>query len=469
LSRAGWTRLKNSTAARFVLLYLALSLAGALPMLLVVYHQADRISRDHFEAQIANRKANLLLSYRTGGIPAVAQGIRDREASGAAAQTALLLVDPAGRKMAGNLATWPPTLRAPTEWMEMRLYRNGRAQAELFALSAIHFPSGHRLLIGTVMDDRTRMRETLAVALLGALLLAIPIGLAGSLVLLRFMNRRVGAIGDVAGRIAAGDLRRRVVTGGTNDPFDRLGDSLNAMLARIETLVKELRFVTDALAHDLRSPLTRIRASMERAIGRPSEEAQREAIEATSKEIDLMLRMIAGTLEISRAEAGIGRENFTAFDLGALLRDLCDMYQPLAEESGVSIGVQDPREIGYFGNREMIGQAVSNLVDNALKYGAGGAIRIGADDGDSSVRLWVADRGPGIPADRREEAMHKYRRLDDARATEGSGLGLAVVRAVARLHGGELILEDNAPGLRAVLDLPRKERRGGQSDDHRRA
>ncbi|MEA3040743.1 MAG: hypothetical protein QOC65_232 [Sphingomonadales bacterium] len=458
MSRAGWSRLKQSTTARFVLLYLALSLAGALPVLFVVYHQADRMSQHYFETQIANRRANLLLTYRSGGIPAVAQGVRDRMASGAAAQAALLLVDPSGRRMAGNVAAWPPTLQGPTGWTEMRLYRDGHAQSELFAVSAIHLQAGHRLLIGIVIDDRTRMREALLVALLGALVLAVPIGLAGSLVLLRFMNRRVGAIGDVAARIAAGDLGRRVETGGTTDPFDRLGNSLNAMLARIEALVEELRLVTDALAHDLRSPLTRIRASVEKAMVQPSEEMQRQAIEVVSLEVEGMMRMIAGTLEISRAEAGMGRENFTAFDLGALMRDLCEMYQPLAEESGVSIAVEKPCQMTFVGNRELIGQAVSNLIDNALKYAAGGgSIRIGAGEDESSIRFWVADRGAGIPAERREEALRKYRRLDEARASEGSGLGLALVRAVARLHGGELVLEDNSPGLRAVLILPRND------------
>jgi signal transduction histidine kinase len=456
LSRAGWTRLKHSTTARFVLLYLALSLAGILPVLFFVYHQTDRMFRDHFEEQIANREANLRLSYRNGGMPAVEQGIRDRLMSGAAEHTALLLIDPAGRSIAGNVAAWPPTLREPTGWTEMRLYRVGHEQAEAFAVSAMDFPSGHRLLIGTVIEDRGRMQEALLIALVGALLLAVPIGLAGSLILLRFMNRRVQGIGDVAARIAGGDLSRRVEAFGTRDPFDRLGASLNAMLERIEALVEELRLVTDALAHDLRSPLTRIRAWIEKASEAPPGRSQRQAIDAISHEIDGMLRMLAGTLEISRAEAGMGRENFAPFDLGALTRDLCEMYQPLAEESGVSIAVEKPREMTFFGNRELIGQAVSNLIDNALKYGSsGGSIRAGVDESDSSVRFWVADRGAGIPASRREEALRKYRRLDEARATDGCGLGLALVRAVARLHGGELILEDNNPGLRAILRFPR--------------
>jgi signal transduction histidine kinase len=456
VSRFGKAWLGRSTAARLVLLYLALTVVGTLPVLAFIYHQTNHIVVRGHQSTVEDRTAVLMREYRAGGVAELAREIRERTGAGVLAHGTMLLADRNGRKIAGDLEAWPPSLPAQTEWREMLLYRQGHLVPEYFGLSTTRLRSGEQLLIGVVMDDRARMREALLIALLGALLLAIPIGLAGSLILLRFMNRRVQGIGDVAARIAAGDLRRRVETLGTKDPFDRLGASLNAMLARIEALVEELRLVTDALAHDLRSPLTRIRASVEKARMRPSEETQRQAIDAISQEIDGMLRMIAGTLEISRAEAGMGRENFTEFDLGALTRDLCEMYHPLAEESGVSIAVEKPREMAFFGNRELIGQAVSNLIDNALKYGSGGgSIRIGVDESDSSIRFWVADRGTGIPAHRRDEAMRKYRRLDEARATDGSGLGLALVRAVARLHGGELNLEDNDPGLRAILRFPR--------------
>ncbi|MEA3003489.1 MAG: hypothetical protein QOH81_2277 [Sphingomonadales bacterium] len=456
MRRPRGSRLARSTTARFVLLYLALSLLGALPVLLFVYQQTDRVVTKSYQVTVADREAILVETQRTGGIPALAQSVRERIASGAAAHGVLLLVDPAGRKLAGNMQAWPPTLREPTDWVQMRLYRDGHEEPEMFGLQTVHFPSGHRLLVGTVVDDRARLRDALAIALAGALILALPIGLAGSLVLVGFVNRRVRAIDGVAARIAAGDLSRRVETRDTNEPFDRLGGSLNAMLARIEALVEELRLVTDALAHDLRSPLMRIRASLDKAADELAGNPGEPAIKAIAQEIEGMLRMTAGTLEISRTEAGIGRENFAGFDLGALIHDLCEMYHPLAEEHGVSITVEKPPALSYFGNREMIGQAVSNLVDNAIKYGArGGVIQIGAEDDGSAVRLWVADRGAGIAAERREEALRKYGRLDDSRTTDGSGLGLALVRAVARLHGGDLRLEDNAPGLRAVIVLPR--------------
>jgi signal transduction histidine kinase len=168
-----------------------------------------------------------------------------------------------------------------------------------------------------------------------------------------------------------------------------------------------------------------------------------------------MMRLISGTLEISRTEAGIGRENFSCFHLDDLIRDLCEMYQPLVEERGFEIDAKRDGELPFFGNRELLGQAVSNLIDNALKYGGCCRIEMGVDAANSEYRLWVADNGPGIPEDSREHAMKKYGRLEGARTLEGSGLGLALVRAVARLHGGDLSLEDNRPGLRAVMRLPK--------------
>jgi signal transduction histidine kinase len=456
LSRFGKTWLEHSTTARFVLLYLALSVAGAVPIFFFIYLQTDRIVVRSHQSTVSDREAILMREYHNGGVPRLIRGVEERTRTGAIAHGILLLVDRHGRKMAGNLDEWPPTLREETSWREMLLYRDGHTAPERFGLSTTRLPSSERLLTGVVVDDRTMMREGLAIALAGALLLAVPIGLLGSLILLRFMNRRVKAIGNVAARIAAGDLGGRVETLDTKDPFDTLGVSLNAMLARIEALVEELRFVTDAVAHDLRSPLMRMRAWIEKAREEPLGESQRTAIDAVSDEMDGMLRMISSTLEISRAEAGMGRENFTTFDLGALMRDLCEMYQPVAEENGISIAVEKPGELPFFGNRELIGQAVSNLIDNAIKYASsGGAVWIGTDESESSIRLWVADSGAGIEADRRDEAVRKYRRLDAARATDGSGLGLALVRAVASLHGGDVGLEDNDPGLRAIITLPR--------------
>jgi signal transduction histidine kinase len=453
VSRFGGTWLRHSTTARFVILYLALSLLGTIPLLVFVFHQTERIViREHLST-IEDRTAILMGEYRAGGTSELARQVRQRS-EGPLAHGILLLAAPDGRKIAGNIGAWPPSLGDSTKWKEMLLYRDGHPAPERFGLSTMRLPSRELLLVGVAVEDRIPMRDALVIAMLGALILAVPIGLLGGFVLVRFINSRVNQIAAVAGRIAAGELDQRVEAAPTNEPFDRLGMSLNAMLSRIEHLVDQLRFVTDALAHDLRSPLTRIRASLEKAVAECEDEAAKGALESISKEVQGMMRLISATLEISRTEAGIGRENFSRFDLGALIRDLCEMYHPLAEENGVMMQAENAGSITYFGNREMIGQAVSNLIDNALKYGNGGHIAIGASEQDSVIDLWVADRGSGIADDRRGEAMTKYARLDQSRSGEGSGLGLPLVRAVARLHGGDVTLADNHPGLRAVLHLP---------------
>jgi signal transduction histidine kinase len=449
------TRLTRSAPGRVLMFCLAFSLLTVVPVLLFIYEQTDRLFENRIVDRIDDRERDLLLGYRSGGLPGLVRSI-DREVdSGVLRGGAVLLADSSGRKIAGNLASWPGALGGPTRWTTMRLYPQDAARSEEFALRVIALPTGHRLLLGTNVEARERMRASLFEALLGALALAIPLALVASALVLRITNRQVSALGKVATRIAAGDLTQRVDASGEGQPFEQVAMVINTMLARIEELVGQLRLVTDALAHDLRSPLTRMRAHLENAATQSSEDVRGHSLEGISSEIDGMLRLISSTLEIGRTEAGLGRENFVDFDLGALLHDLCEMYHPLAEDRDVSLAVDNPRPIAFFGNRELLGQAVSNLIDNALKYSGADRLRVGADETGRTIRLWVADDGRGIPAERRADALRKYSRLEEARTTDGSGLGLALVRAVARLHGGELALEENAPGLRAVIALPR--------------
>jgi signal transduction histidine kinase len=302
------------------------------------------------------------------------------------------------------------------------------------------------------------MRASLLEALIGALLLAIPLGLIGGIVVLRVTERHARAVGKVATRIAAGDFSQRLDEQAEGQEFGMIAGAINVMLERIEELVEQLRLVTDSLAHDLRSPLTRMRANIEKAAGYAAAEPEQQALEAISTDIDRLLRVISATLEISRAEAGMGRQQFEPFDVGELIRSICEIYQPVVEEQGLSLDLESMDELPYLGNRQMIGRAVANLMDNALKYGAsGGSITLAALDAGDSVDIVVSDRGPGIPEELRDDAVRKYRRLEEARTTEGSGLGLAMVRAVARLHGGDLLLEDNQPGLRVHLVLRRQD------------
>jgi signal transduction histidine kinase len=443
-----------SAPMRVALISLAFSLLITVPVLLFVYHQTDKLFELGIRTRMDDRERNLLYGYGASGVAGVVAGIKEEVDTGMVRNGAILLVDATGRKMAGNLAAWPPTLRTGVDWAEIRLYPEGSRQAVLYALRTLQLPSGERLLLGTSVEDRERMRASLLEALVGALLLAVPLGLIGGIVLLRITEGQARAVGKVATRIAGGDFSHRLDERAHGPEFATVAAAINAMLERIEELVEQLRLVTDSLAHDLRSPLTRMRANIEKAAAYASAEPEQQALEAISGDIDRLLRLISATLEISRAEAGMGHEQFGEFDVSELIRDICEIYQPVVEEHGLRIEADAGARIPFVGNRQMIGRAVANLVDNALKYGGSGSeIGLAARNTEETVEIIVGDRGPGIPLQLREDAVRKYRRLDESRTSEGSGLGLALARAVARLHGGDLVLEDNAPGLRARLVL----------------
>jgi signal transduction histidine kinase len=225
------------------------------------------------------------------------------------------------------------------------------------------------------------------------------------------------------------------------------------MFGRIEALVSELRVVTDSLAHDLRSPLTRLSATVERAMRETDDEAAIAALERVGYEAETLLAMLSTALQISRAEAGIGRDRFVDTDIGQMIEDLAEVYGPLAEERGFALTTHGGARAVV--HRELVGQALANLVDNAMKYGRpGGAILLSVERSADAVTLTVDDDGPGIPEDQRAEALRRFGRLDPARSAGGAGLGLALAAAVARLHGGTIELGDNAPGLSVRLELP---------------
>jgi signal transduction histidine kinase len=442
---------------RAALVSLAFSVLISVPVLLFVYHQTDTLFEQRIRDRLDGRERNLLDGYRSGGTPGLVRAIEQELETGLVRNGAILLVDSSNRKIAGNIGAWPPTLRMGTDWVEIRLYPEGSRQAVLYALRTLELPSGERLLLGSNVEDRERMRASLLEALVGALLLAIPLGLIGGVVVMRVTERHARAVGKIAAQIAAGDFSQRLDEQAEGQEFAMIAAAINAMLERIEELVEQLRLVTDSLAHDLRSPLTRMRANIERAARYAAAEPEQLALEAISTDIDRLLRVISATLEISRAEAGMGRQQFEDFDVDELIRSICEIYQPVVEERGLTLELESGGNLPYLGNRQMIGRAVANLMDNALKYGSsGGSIGLAALNRGESVEIIVSDRGAGIPAELREDAMSKYRRLEEARTTDGSGLGLAMARAVARLHGGDMVLEDNQPGLKARLVLRRQ-------------
>ena len=448
--RLRWPR---STTAR-IALFVFLALVGTSAVILgfiarVTQGQLDADAR----ALISAEREAIVATFEREG-PAAARDVIIAELL-IPGPLAIRLEKPDGEDVAGNISRWPAGLIADGKFSQVILTRTGQASSEPFAVTSNILPRGYRLLVGRSLVEEERLTATLTTTLFAAVGLALLLASGISYLVTRTIARRIENIADVAGAVAAGDLARRVDIHGTGsrDAFDRLGTALNAMLARIEALLDELRSVTDGLAHDLRSPLTRLKARIDRV--QRDGDASGADIAAIGNEADALLAMLDNSLEISRAEAGIGRDRFVAMDLAALVSDMVDMYEPLAEDSGVRLTAIAAGTVPIRAHRELLGRALSNLIDNALRYGAeGGAIEVEAENTVDGARLTVADRGPGIAAADRDDALRRFGRLDAARSARGAGLGLALAAAIARLHGGVLTLHANKPGLRVAIDLP---------------
>jgi signal transduction histidine kinase len=274
----------------------------------------------------------------------------------------------------------------------------------------------------------------------------------------RNMLRRVEAVNRTSTRIIHGDLSQRVPLTGSGDEFDQLAGNLNAMLDQIERLMAGMRQVTDNIAHDLRTPLARLRARLEvTLLERPDATLYAEALRETITEADHLLGTFNALLSIAEAEAGSRRQTMAVVDVAEIARAVAELYEPAAEEKGLRLDIANGGALPVRGDRHLLSQAIANLLDNALKYTPSGAVSLTTRESAEGARIEVADRGPGVPADRREAVFDRFVRLEGSRSTPGNGLGLSLVRAVATLHGGSAWLEDNNPGVRAVITLPRVE------------
>jgi signal transduction histidine kinase len=334
-------------------------------------------------------------------------------------------------------------------------------------------PGGGLLVVARdVEETRALARSARRIFVLGFGLLSI-VGLAGAVLVARNMTRRIDAVTGASRRIMQGALAERLPLEGSGDEIDRLSASVNEMLERIEQLMAGLREVSDNIAHDLKTPLTRLRSRAETALREAHGEARlREGLERVIEDADGIIKTFNALLSIARLEAGAGAERRERVDLCEVLRDAAELYEPVAEEAGLAIRLAGEAGIVARADRQLIGQAVANLIDNAIKHGADEVGHVGASAASGKrdaerhtivvalslreglAEIAVADRGPGIPAADRERALKRFVRLEASRTRPGTGLGLSLVAAVARQHGGTVRLEDNHPGLRVVLSLP---------------
>jgi signal transduction histidine kinase len=453
--------LPTGATARFALIYFLLFALSVLLLLGWVYFRTVPMLDRQAAETVAAELRGLAEQAREGGLQGLVEALERRTGEGGDPDGVYLLVGPDGRKLAGNLRAWPPEAEGGGEWVLLDLRRRTEEglQERIVGARSFALPSGHRLLVGRDFSARARYAGALVEALGWALVGALALGVGGGWLISRNVARRVGAVTATSQRIMRGDLSQRMPKDGSGDEFDRLSDSLNAMLQRIEELMTGLRTVSDSLAHDLRSPLTRLKGRIELALRGPEDPAAyREALEKALAEADHLLSTFSGLLSIARAEAGAAKTQFESLDLGQLAAELGELYEPAASEAGLAWHCEIESPAPVLGHRQLLAQLLSNLLDNALKYGSGGdALSLEVRSRPHRVELVVADTGAGIPAAARASVLQRFVRLDESRRAPGSGLGLSLVAAVAKLHGADLRLEDNAPGLRVRLVFERAE------------
>jgi signal transduction histidine kinase len=476
------------------MVYAALLAISAAALALYLWWATAGLLDRQTEAAIRADVQGLSERWDEGGLPALVLTIRERLEQNVDDDAIYLLVDAALKPLAGNLRAWPdPVIRADVLY-ELSVTRAG-AKA-LAQVQRYDLPGNYHLLIGRDVQARVKLRALLADALLWGLIVVGVMALAGAFIVRSLFRRTLANVSATAAAISAGDFSRRVRVSGRGDEFDQLAETINDMLDRIGRLMEGVRAVSNAIAHDLRTPITRARARLEdAALHALTPDELHAAIGRATDDLDGIVAVFQALLRISEIEAGSRRAAFTALDLAPVLADVAELYDPLAEENGLrlvldlpgglpgsslegssgsslgsplggspanlSAGPQEtpatnlPAMLPAWGDLDMLRQAVSNLVDNAVKFSPpGGEVRLSASTGAGGIEITVADQGLGIPPEDRARAPERFFRGEVARSTPGSGLGLALVQAVAHLHGGTLRLEDAGPGLRATLHLP---------------
>ncbi len=461
-------KLFRTTTFKLTLVYLTVFALFAAALLAYFALNTRRLITEQITETVNAEITGLSEQYRIGGIRRLVVTI---DARARRPGSSLYLVTTfTGEALAGNVTALAPGILDKPGWSETGYRRldepeNGERGEHEALVRVFELPGGFRLLVGRDLEERERLYHIVIAAGRWSIAVVIVLGLIGGFFVTRRVLHRVDAMTETTRNIMAGDLSDRLPVAGTGDELDRLADNLNVMLDRIEALMVGMKEVSDNIAHDLKTPLTRLRNRAEQALRLAKGETEyRAALDATIEESDGLIRTFNALLMIARAEAGHARGDMVDFDAAEIARDVGELYEPLAEEKGIALTVEAEGAAPVKGNRELVSQAVANLVDNAIKYGEPDAAKVNGakpeivlralQDGDR-ILLTVADRGPGIAEEDRSRVVERFVRLEQSRSQPGLGLGLSLASAVARLHGGELTLEDNHPGLKSVIALPR--------------
>jgi len=461
-----WGRLKSLWNITAIRLSIAYTLAfGIMAVMLVFYMTGGAVDylRQQFRTSINEEMVVFDRIYRTNGIAAVTDAMERR--SRAPGANLYVISDPTGKILAGNVHSIEAGVLTKDGWimhpfsyerfLEGASERTNRAVARTLQL-----PNGMRLLIGQDIGEPERFREVIRRALSWSMAAMLFIGFFIWFFVGRRALKRIDLVSRSTERILAGDQSERLPVTGANDEFDRLSKRMNVMLDRIFLLDTGLRNVSDSIAHDLKTPLTRLRNKADAALASATDPGSEEALSQIIADSDQLIKTFNALLMISRVEAGSQVAEFADLDMSAIVTDVAELYEPVAEEEGFELVVRIAPNIKVRGNRELISQAISNLLDNALKYGHAKKGRkqqviLALRESKSEICVEASDHGAGIPAEKREAVKERFVRLDESRSKPGNGLGLALVDAIAKLHGGRLDFADNSPGLVVTLAFPK--------------
>jgi signal transduction histidine kinase len=441
-------RLFRTNVFRLTLAYMALFALSVGALSAFIYWATLGYLDTQTNAIIEAEINGLYEQYERRGIRGLGAVIDERVARDRDGRSYYLLADSVGRRLAGNVPSWPTGVEDVRGWVDFASENDTPVRALLLPVGP-----GLRLLVGRDIRELTAIRQVLRRASFYGITLTLALALLGGVLLALSAERRLAEINRTTRQIMAGDLSRRAPLTGSDDEHDELAQNINAMLDQIENLLEGMRHVGDSVAHDLRGPITRLRNRLETVAA--AEKPSREDVADCVTQLDQVLATFNALLRIARVESGAYRSAFTTVDLQPIVRDVCELYQAAAEERGVTLRADARESVEVYGDRELLAQVLTNLVDNAVKYTPpGGGVRVELGRHGDTATLRVADTGAGIPAEDRGRVLQRFTRLDRARSQPGNGLGLALVNAVTLQHHGRLTLGDNSPGLVVTVELP---------------
>lgn len=445
-----WKIIPKSSFSQNILTYVVFNLCTLAAVLAFVYFSTVEVIENEVAEVVETEIRSLADVYKSGGLSELRIALI-RRIEAADGDAIYLLSAPNNQRIVGNLSQWPRGIETDGEWTLVQLFRTDIDTTVLVGARAYNLGLGAKLLVGRDMRARRDFQDTLTEAMIGATILTIILTLLGGIIFSRLVLRRLRIIDATAKSIMSGDISRRIPITEKGDEFDHLATTLNSMLSKVEDLINELRVTTESMAHDLRSPLTRLRTSLEQSLldidkGAPS----KLGIEKAIFETDRILKNVNSLLSLARLEIGLSDEQMNDVNVHDLMEDVCDLYAPLVEEQGMSLEqsfyVNEDDKIKI--NAQLVIQAIANLIENAIKYaGKKAVIRVSAIKEGNTVIISVADNGLGIPENERVRVTQRFARLSAERKEEGMGLGLYLVATIAKIHNAQMELDDNDPGL----------------------